>query len=319
MDCYLCGKKIGWVRRIVDQQYCSTEHRREASLASARALRDIEDVMDEPWSVHQATRKAKQQKTSQAASMVAVCFVAVLLVIAVSLPNPAVTTYPAGEDASLSKGGGLIQRAAGSLGSALGSAAPSSIRHDFSSGLNEWSTATVRNASAARASGDLALPGSSTLRIWNKSTSLSNYSFDFMSPLDKKSLAFAFRATDPRNYYATRITITKPGPLPNAGLIRYVMLDGREWDRVQLPLPLTLERGREYRVRVSVQDDRFITWVNGQVVSTWSDKRLARGGVGFFSDTNDASSVRWVALSERDTLIGKMLAHFSLITLPTLP
>jgi hypothetical protein len=148
---------------------------------------------------------------------------------------------------------------------------------------------------------------------------LSNYSFDFMSPLDKKSLAFAFRATDPRNYYATRITITKPGPLPNAGLIRYVMLDGREWDRVQLPLPLTLERGREYRVRVSVQDDRFITWVNGQVVSTWSDKRLARGGVGFFSDTHDASSVRWVALSERDTLIGKMLAHFSLITLPTLP
>jgi hypothetical protein len=136
MDCYLCGKKIGWIRRIVDQQYCSTEHRREASLASARALRDIEDVMDEPWSVHQATRKAKQQKTSQAASMVAVCFVAVLLVIAVSLPNPAVTTYPAGEDASLRKGGGLIQRAAGSLGSALGSAAPSSIRHDFTTGLN---------------------------------------------------------------------------------------------------------------------------------------------------------------------------------------
>jgi hypothetical protein len=93
-------------------------------------------------------------------------------------------------------------------------------------------------------------------------------------------------------------------------------MNGREWDRVQLPLPLTLEKGVSYRVRVSVQDDRFITYLNGQVISSWSDKRLHRGGVGFFSEDEDSQKVAWVSLSERDSLIGKVLSHFSFIKLP---
>src|ERR1700722_6004235 len=38
MHCFLCGKKIGLVRSMIDQQYCSAEHRREARLASVQAL-----------------------------------------------------------------------------------------------------------------------------------------------------------------------------------------------------------------------------------------------------------------------------------------
>ncbi len=134
--------------------------------------------------------------------------------------------------------------------------------------------------------------------------------------IEKKSLSWAFRATDAKNYYATKILITKPGPLPNAGLVRYVVINGHEWDRVQLPLPLTLERGGNYRVRVSVQDDHFITYLNGQVISSWSDKRLLRGGVGFFDDVEDPQKVAWVNLSERDSFMGRMLAHFSLFVMP---
>jgi hypothetical protein len=85
---------------------------------------------------------------------------------------------------------------------------------------------------------------------------------------------------------------------------------------VQLPLPLTLERGGNYKVRVSVQDDHFITYINGQVISSWSDKRLHRGGVGFFADEDDTQQVAWVSLSERDSFLGKMLAHFSLFLMP---
>jgi hypothetical protein len=85
---------------------------------------------------------------------------------------------------------------------------------------------------------------------------------------------------------------------------------------VQLPLPLTLERGVNYRVRMSIQDDRFMTYLNGQVISSWSDKRLHRGGVGFFSEDDDTQKVAWVSLSERDSFVGRMLSHFSLIVLP---
>jgi hypothetical protein len=99
-------------------------------------------------------------------------------------------------------------------------------------------------------------------------------------------------------------------------LVRYLVMNGRESDRVQLPLPLTLERGGNYRVRMSVQDDRFITYLNGQVISSWSDKRLHRGGVGFFDDADDPQHVAWVSVSERDSILGKVLAHFSLIVFP---
>jgi hypothetical protein len=98
--------------------------------------------------------------------------------------------------------------------------------------------------------------------------------------------------------------------------VRYVVMNGREWDRVQLPLPLTLERGGNYNVRLSVQDDHFITYLNGQVISSWSDKRLHRGGIGFFDDVDDPQKVAWVNLSERDSFMGRMLAHFSLIVAP---
>jgi len=129
-------------------------------------------------------------------------------------------------------------------------------------------------------------------------------------------LSWAFRATSDRDYYATKLVITKPGPLPNAGLVHYVMLDGHEWDRILLPIPVTLEKGTPYRVRVSVQDDRFVTYLNNQVISSWSDRRLHRGGVGFFADEEDQAEVKWVSLSEHDSFLGRMLAHFSLILAP---
>ncbi len=74
------------------------------------------------------------------------------------------------------------------------------------------------------------------------------------------------------------------------GWFAFIVLDGRERERVELPLPLTLESGVDYRVRVSVRGNRFLTSVNGQLISSWMDSRISRGGVGFFSE--DGESVR---------------------------
>ena len=201
------------------------------------------------------------------------------------------------------------------------SQAPITLHDDFGQGLKDWTTVAMRNypkvddpKGLVGGGANVVRPGS--LRLWNRSASLQNYQMEFKWVLEKKSLSWAFRASDAKNYYATKIMITKPGPLPNAGLARYVMMNGREWDRVQLPIPVTLERGGNYKVRVSVQDDHFITYLNGQVISSWSDKRLRRGGVGFFSDEDDPQKVDWVSLSERDSFLGKVLAHFSMIVMP---
>ena len=56
--------------------------------------------------------------------------------------------------------------------------------------------------------------------------------------------------------------------------------------------------------------------MNGQLVSYWTDTRLPRGGVGFFSDDGESAVVKWVTLSERDSLLGRIVSHFSLFVLP---
>jgi hypothetical protein len=227
--------------------------------------------------------------------------------------SPGTAFPPVSLDPSVKRG--LFQRAGDAIGGAIRSRAPVTLQHDFGTGWSDWTTVSLRTAGKLDDPHkiDARVP---SLRIWNRSTSLQNYQMDFSGEIEKKSLSWAFRAIDEKNYYATKLLITKPGPLPNAGLVRYVVMDGREWDRVQLPLPLTLERGASYRVRVTVQDDHFVTFLNGQVISSWNDKRLHRGGVGFFADDQDPQKVAWVSLSERDSFLGKMLTYFSLIVMP---
>jgi hypothetical protein len=325
MLCFLCGKKIGLIRSLVDQQYCSKQHREESRLISSQALREEEEI--ELWAVSKSRRKPSSRPgAGQTASVFLFLVVGGLLVAAFVLPSPGPGTAfpPVSLDSGVKKG--LFQRVGDSIGDVVRSRAPITLHQDLSGGWSDWTSASLRKmvddprhtiTDHARVDDPrYASASAPVLRIWNRSTALQNYQMEFSGQIEKKSLSWAFRATDANNYYATKIIITKPGPLPNAGLVRYAVMNGRESDRVQLPLPLTLERGGNYRVRMSVQDDRFITYINGQVISSWSDKRLRRGGVGFFQDADDPQQVSWISLSERDSFLGRMLAHFSLIVAP---
>jgi hypothetical protein len=323
MLCFLCGKKIGFLRSLVDQQYCSSQHREEARLASSQAVREEEE--HELWSVSKNKKKpaGAPSTAGQTASIFAFLTVGALLVAALMMPGPSPGTAfpPVSLDPGVKRG--LLERTGDAISGLVRSHAPVTLHQDLHLGWSDWTALNLgvddpRKVDDPRRFVSAAAPdlGRSTLRIWNRSTALQNYQLEFSGEIERKSLSWAFRASDEKNYYATKLVITKPGPLPNAGLLRYVVMNGREWDRVQLPLPLTLERGGNYRVRVSVQDDHFITYLNGQVISSWSDKRLPRGGVGFFDDSADPQQVAWVSLSERDSLLGKLLAQFSLIVMP---
>jgi hypothetical protein len=323
--CLLCGKKIDFLRSLTDQQYCSAEHRRESRLAATRALREEDDV--EFWSVGRSQGRRRSFASpgptiGQTASIFAFLTVGGLLVVALMLPGPGTSYPPLSLNPELRQG--MFDHASETISEVIRSSAPVTLHHDFHSGLADWTTLALRGTTtvddprnwftSSAAAPEIVRPGS--LRLWKRSTTLQNYQWEFMAQVEQRSLSWAFRATDQNNYYATKLSIIKPGPNPNAGLVHYVVLNGKEWDRVQLPVPVTLERGVNYRVRVSVQEDRFITYFNGQVISSWSDKRLPRGGVGFFADQGDAQKVAWVSLSERDSLLGRMLAYFSLIVMP---
>ncbi len=250
----------------------------------------------------------EERKHNYGASVVVALAIVILFAALAQMPHaaPAPKAVSALPDNSTRGSGHGIGEVLGNL---VQSKTSGNLREDFHSGLGNWEGASDWTAH----SGEVR-PAS--LKIWKPSSSLSNYQMEFMGQIEHKSMDWAFRASDTKNYYATKLVITRPGPLPNAGLVRFVVLDGRERERVELPLPLTLERGVDYRVHVSVQGARFLTSVNGQLVSSWTDERLSRGGVGFFSDEGESALLKWVSVSERDSLLARIASHFSLITVP---
>src|SRR5487761_2608796 len=199
MLCFLCGKKIGFFRSLVDQQYCCAQHRAEARLVSAQALREEDEL--ELWSVNK-TKGKPSTSASQTASLFAFMIVGALLVAAMFMGDPAPPRQRA-ESLDPGEKQGLWDSARNSIAGMIRSQAPVTLRDDFSQGLKDWTTAAVRTAGRVDDPKGLALtsdepgvvrPGS--LRIWNRSTSLENYQMEFMGELEKKSLSWAFRAGD---------------------------------------------------------------------------------------------------------------------------
>jgi hypothetical protein len=310
---------------VVDQQYCCSNHRKEAKLASAQAFREEDDL--DHWSVARSKDKKRgnirpQPSASQTASIFAFLTVGGLLVAALLLPGPGPgAAFPqVSLDPSVKRG--LLTRAGDAVGELVRSQAPVTLHHEFRSGSADWLSVSSRGLTSADDWSGASRAASYrpvTLRLWGRSSALQNYQMEFQGQMEGKSLSWAFRAADGNNYYATKLVIAKPGSFHNAGLVRYSMVDGHESGAVRLPLPVSLERGVNYRVRMTVQDDHFITYLDGQVISSWSDPLLKRGGIGFLEDQNDPQKVAWVSVSERDSFMGRMLAHFSLFVFPVDP
>lgn len=314
MGCLYCRKNISPLRKLKDPHFCSDEHREKFATKSARALREAEDLYGFSSTVIVAKPEDKSERRAGFGATIFVGGAIAVLLLAFSQmssnsPAPkAISPLP--ENPHNNRGGGFAQ----TIGNLIQSQASGTLREDFHSGVSSWDGLKSLGSDWSVEAGQVR-PAS--LRVWKPSTSLSNYELEFEGQIDRKSMDWAFRAADLHNYYATKLVITRPGPLPNAGLVRFVVLDGRERERVELPLPLTLENGVDYRVRVSVRGDRFLTSVNGQLISSWMDSRISRGGVGFFSEDGESSMLKWVSVSERDSFLARLASHFSLITFPT--
>jgi hypothetical protein len=320
MDCLWCGKQIGFLRRMFDKEFCCSEHRRLATLSPEAVVAEQDATVDydtrDLWTVEKERRKAPK-KSGGAIVFVALGAAAVIMVaLSDGRPSGAATGGGGGGLRMPKIGSGNIPGGSGSswsLGSLFQSRATITLTHDFANGVGDW----IGSASSAVKDWSLEPSGlrPGSLRIWQRSASLSNYDLEFVGQIEQRSMNWAFRAADAQNFYGTKLSINRnaSGGAPNVGITRYVMLNGHEFDKVRLPLPISLERGRPYKVRVSVQGSRFVTSVNGRAVSSWSDSRLSRGGIGFFSENGESATVRWVSLSERDSTLGRLLSHFAVI------
>jgi hypothetical protein len=185
------------------------------------------------------------------------------------------------------------------------------LQDDFKTGLGSWVASGASGGRDWSMKGGFARPGK--LRLWKDSLSLTNYNIEFVGEIEQKGLGWAYRAKDAKNYYASKIVITKPGPLPMADLVRYAVVNGVERARASVPINMALRRDTLYRVQMTVKGSDFSTALNGQMVDSWSDEKLRAGGVGFFAENGESASLRYVQITDKDTVIGRFLSYLGFL------
>ncbi len=189
------------------------------------------------------------------------------------------------------------------------------LSDDFRAGLGDWDGAPNWSNSWSYDTAGFVRPGA--LALYRPSLGLADYKIEFLAQIEKKSLAWAFRAADTNSYYAMKLTIQKPGPLPQVVVERYAVIKGREEPHQVTLLPMQLRTDSMYRVRVDVRGSEFTTHVQGQLADYWSDDRFRTGGVGFFSTRGEQSRVRWVEVQHQYDTLGRLCALLAPYSLPS--
>lgn len=195
---------------------------------------------------------------------------------------------------------------------------PIHLKEDFRGTMDNWLGAPLSAAMARSPNlrelgwnidNGLVRPG--RLRIWQPSVDLADYKMEFEGSIEKKAMSWTYRSVNLDNFYASKIMIRRPGPVPTLEIVRYAMLDGKEGARMRLPLPMNIQSGNSgmFRVEMKVRGGQFTTFLNGQVIDTWTDAHLKKGGVGFFAEAGEVAAIHWVNVEEeRAGLLGHVLS-----------
>jgi len=74
-------------------------------------------------------------------------------------------------------------------------------------------------------------------------------------------------------------------------MVRYAVIDGVNESRVEKILPLPVRVDTTYKIRFDAVGPQFSLWVQGNKVDEWRDTRLGSGGLGLYSEGEEAAAV----------------------------
>ncbi len=183
------------------------------------------------------------------------------------------------------------------------------LDEDFRSGLDNWASPEGSTTEWSFDATGFVRPG--PLALYRPSVNLSDYQVQFLGLIDKKALSWVVRAADFENFYVVKLEVLKPGPLPVIGLTRYAVIKGKATDRHDVNIRLDARADTVYRVRMDVQGSDFLVEVQGQIADSWTETRLPRGGVGFFTASGEASRVRWMQITHQYDMLGRLCAYLA--------
>ena len=180
------------------------------------------------------------------------------------------------------------------------------LDEDFRAGLSNWTNRGGSPPSWTSDASGFVRPGA--LALYRPALGMVDYQMQFLGTIDKKGLSWVARAADFNNYYAIRLTVLKPGPLPSIGVTRYAVIHGIPQKRFTTPLLMSAQADTVYRVRLDVQGDHFALSIQDQPVDSWSDPRLGRGGIGFFSEKDAGGQIASLHVRGHYDMLGRLCA-----------
>ncbi|MEO8100742.1 MAG: hypothetical protein ABI811_23795 [Acidobacteriota bacterium] len=234
--------------------------------------------------------------------------IALTLAFHPSLPKVSVRAPQGGTEVS-SQFKQVVNTQFASLKKSMAQRAAVGLDEDFRQGLDSW---TSRSGNVAEWSFDQAgsvLPGK--VALYAPSLRLTDYEMQFLGMIDKGALSWVVRASDFDNCYVVKLVVVKPGPVPQMGLTRYAVIHGQAVDRVDTPVMLSARSDSLYRVDMNVQGNNYSLTIQGQMIDSWTETRLKKGGVGFFTSGGEKSRVRWMQITHQYDMLGRLFAYLA--------
>jgi hypothetical protein len=120
----------------------------------------------------------------------------------------------------------------------------------------------------------------------------SDYRMEFRAQIQKKAIGWMYRGINPRNFYVAKLEKQTGGLEPVVAFVRYAVIDGKAEGRVETVLPMKVRVDTTYKVRFDAVGPNFRVWVGDQQIAQWKDTRLGSGGLGLYSEGDEAAAVQ---------------------------
>jgi hypothetical protein len=134
------------------------------------------------------------------------------------------------------------------------------------------------------------------LVLYRASRGATDYRLDFTWRINPQGVACVFRAQDSNNYYAVRIKPVGSASSRTFSVERFAVLRGIEKSRVQRVLTMP-GKSSSLRAAMDVAGPLFRLYLEGTLVSQWTESRLTAGGLGFLEEAGRPAEVQSVRIS----------------------
>jgi hypothetical protein len=183
------------------------------------------------------------------------------------------------------------------------------LDENFRQGLDNWMSHSGSTAEWSFDQAGFVQPG--RVALYQPSLGLSDYEFQFLGAIDKGALSWVARASDFQNYYVVKLVTVKGGPVPEMGITRYAVINGQPVDRVDTPVTFQARTDSLYRVSMVMEGDHYSLVIQGQMIDSWKEPRLKRGGIGFFTNRGEQSRIGWVQITHQYDMLGRLFAYLA--------